>query len=504
MSIPQRFVLAARRHRYPAAVALCLATMLAALPLRGEVDVANIDMLFLLDVFVAAVWLGRGPAVLAAFLGVGLFDFFFIPPYLSFAVSDAQYLITFAVMLSVGLVTSHLVSRLAERTEQARESERQTRLLHGLGQKLALALDIGEVADLARAFADEFALDCLLLTPTREGLRPLGGRTLSLLETGFAQSAYDRNAIVVADSLADVGAAIAFLPLSVSDRVLGVMAIGPQDRNADPVRELRPLLEAAAAQIALIVEHLAQADAVRKGELQASEERLRSSILASLSHDMRTPLTHLIGLADTLTQEPLPAGQVVAETAAEIRDRALAMHRMLSNLLEMARLKSDNVRLNKEWQPIDEVIGSSARLLAGALAGHALEIRIPRGLPLVCIDAVLMERVICNLLENAIKYSFADSPIRIEADVAGDHLTVAVINLGVGFPAQTIDAMFELFVRGDTDVAVGGSGIGLAICKAIIAAHGGTIAARNPLGGACVCFHLPLGMPPPLVEERET
>jgi len=490
-----------KRNRYLAAILMCVATMFFALPFRESVNIANIDMLFLLAVFVSAIWLGRGPAVMAVFLSVALFDFFFVPPYLSFAVADAQYLITFAVMLTVGLLTSHLVSRLAEQTEQAQESERQTRLLHTLGRDLGLAMNVDQIGNIAAAFLDELELNCTLLTHSPSGLHPMDGTSLATLEMGFAQSAYDRNTVIEADTLAGVSRMIAFLPLAVSDRVWGVWAIGPRKHDPDRIRELRPLLEAAAAQIALIIEHLAQADAIRKSELQASEERLRTSILASLSHDMRTPLTSLVGLADTLAQQKSPPEQVVTETATEIRDQALSMHHMLSNLLEMARLKANDVRLNKEWQPIDEVIGSSARLLAGALSGHPLEIRIPPELPLVNFDAVLLERVICNLLENAIKYSTPGTPIQLDVALRPERLEVSVSNQGTGFPVGRCEAVFDLFVRGETESSKGGTGIGLAICKAIITAHEGQISAENIPGGACVRFSLPLGIPPTLAEE---
>lgn len=490
-----------KRHRHAAAAFLCVATMVLALPFRDRVDIANIDMLFLLAVFLSAVWLGRGPAVMAVLLSVALFDFFFVPPYLSFAVADAQYLITFAVMLTVGLLTSHLVAQLAERTAQAQESERQARLAHALSRDLGLAMHVDQVADITAAFLDEFDLNCTLMTYANAALRAMGNSSLASLEMGFAQSAYEHNTVIEVDTLAGASKMIAFLPLTVSDRVLGVLAVGPRHDDAGRVRELRPFLEAAAAQIALIVEHLAQADAIRESELQASEERLRTSILASLSHDMRTPLTSLVGLADALAQQKSPSAQIITDTAAEIRDQALGMHHMLANLLEMARLQGRDLHLNKEWQPIDEVIGSSIRLLAGALSGRPLEIRIPEGLPLVHFDAVLIERVICNLLENAIKYSRSGTPIQLEVALQPDRLDVAVKNQGTGFPAGSCDAVFELFVRGDPESTAGGTGIGLAICQAIIVAHNGQIAAENIPDGACVHFSLPLSTPPALAEE---
>lgn len=497
-----------QQWRYPLAAALCIATMLVLLPLRERLDVANIDMLFLLAVFVVAVRFGRGPAVLAAFLGVALFDFFFVPPYLSFAVADAQYLITFAVMLAVGLITSQLVARLAERTAAAQAGERDTRLLYELARELGTALNIEQVDEIIARFHDRLDLTATLLIAepgdAQAPLRPCGPRQLAPLELNFALSAYQRNAIVETDSLAGTGIAILFLPLSAasaSNRVRGVLASAPRTDDPARLRGNRPLLEAAASLVAITLERLHYADVAQLSEVQIAAERLRSSILASLSHDLRTPLTSLIGLADTLAQNQPSSDAATAGTADIIRDQARAMHHMLSNMLEMARLQAGNVALKLEWQPFEEVVGSGTRLLAHLLAGRPLSIRLPGDLPLVRFDAVLIERVVCNLLENAAKYSPAGSPIGLAARVQDGMLEVSVDNDGPGFPPDRIDEVFDPFVRGHDEAPIAGMGLGLAICKAIVQAHGGTIAAANRPGGACVRFTLPLGTPPAMADE---
>jgi two-component system sensor histidine kinase KdpD len=477
---------------------------LGTLPLRELLDVANIVMLFLLTVFVAAVWLGRGPSVLAAFLSVALFDFFFVPPHLSFAVADAQYVVTFAVMLAVGLITSHLGARLSEQTEQAQARERDTRVLYELAKDLGGALTVGQVADVAKHFLGGIDLDAtVLVADISEGAATFQeyGRHLTDLERSFARSANERQAIVETDSLAGTGVAIAFLPLRAPTHVRGVLAVAPRTDDAESVRSHRPLLEAVASLVALTIERLHYAEAVRHGELAVAAERLRTSILSSLSHDLRTPLTSLVGLADTLVQEQPPLPEKSIETAGIIRDQAHSMHHLLSNLLEMARLQAGNIVLNREWQPFEEVVGSSTRLLAVLLAKRKLEIDLPRDLPLVYFDAVLLERVVCNLLENAAKYSRDGARIQLIARVSEAGFDVAVCNDGPGFPEERVDQVFELFVRGEREPATAGTGMGLAICKAIIAAHGGTIAAENRPGGACVRFTLPLGNPPAMEEE---
>ena len=498
--------------RYALAIALCVTTTLIALPLRELLDVANTVMLFLLAVFVTAVVLGRGPAILAAFLNVALFDFFFVLPHLSFAVADAQYLVTFAVMLAIGLITSHLVARLAERTQEAEMREQQTLALYDFAQNLGASWSIAQMTEMADAFLQSIAFDVtLLIAETTQGeitFQEYGKHHLGRMEQSFAHSAYVNQTIVETDTLAGLGVAIIFLPLTAptQDRVQvrGILAVTPQTSDVQLIRLHRPLLVAVASLMAMTVERLHHADAAHQSELQVAAERLRNSILSSLSHDLRTPLTTLVGLADTLVQSQPTLDAAALEAAAIIRDQAHAMHRLLSNLLEMARLRNAQVRLNRQWQPFEEIIGSSTRMLAGLLVDRTLTIDVPHDLPLVNFDAVLMERVMCNLLENAAKYSLQDANIDLLVRTADGLLHVSVCNDGAGFPADRMDDIFELFVRGEDNSVVSGTGMGLAICKAVVLAHGGTIVAENHPAGACVRFTLALGVAPAIQEEANT
>lgn len=344
--------------RYLLAAALCALTALLALPLRDWLDLANIVMVFLLAVFLVAVRLGRGPAVLAAFLSVAAFDVFFVHPYLSFGVDDAQYLVTFAVMLAVGLIASHQAAQLVARTEEGKARE-----------------------------------------------------------------------------------------------------------------------------------HAIQT------------ENLRASILSSISHDLRTPLTSLVGLADSLAAPRADLPAEVGEKAGIIRDQAHAMHRMVSNLLDMARLQSGRATLNLQWQPFEEIVGSSLRQLDELLSTKRPTVDLPADLPLVRFDAVLMERVLCNVLENAAKYSPPQAVVAIRARVCGERLEVGVCNSGSAFPTERPERVFDLFERGAQELATHGTGIGLAVCRAIVLAHGGSIAVANRDGLACVSFALPLGTPPAIEGE---
>ncbi len=480
--------------RYAFALALCTLTAALAVPLRGWLDLANIAMLFLLAVFLVALLLGRGPAVFAAFLAVALFDVFFVPPHLSFGVADAQYLVTFAVMLAVGLITTHLTAQLAERREEAQARERDARRLYELARELGAALTAEQAANTVASFLGNLGMRCALVVERGDGREDFTsfGAPLDTERLKQARDAYRLGSPLSGD------AGALFLPFAGATRLRGVLAVMPAAGGA-PVP--LALTNAVASLAGIAIERLHYAEVAQRSELDAQAARLRSALLASISHDLRTPLTSLVGLADSLAdpQTGLPAP--AAETAAIVRDQARAMHRLVCNLLEMARLRSGRVTLDKQWQPLDEIVGSSLRLYDDALALRRVSVDLPDDLPLVCFDAVLMERVLCNLIENAIKYSADDATIALSARAADDALTISVCNTGAGFPPEHIARLFEPFERGMHEPAMPGAGLGLALCQAIVAAHGGAIRAENRDGRACVDLTLPLGTPPILAEE---
>jgi two-component system sensor histidine kinase KdpD len=228
-------------------------------------------------------------------------------------------------------------------------------------------------------------------------------------------------------------------------------------------------------------------------------------LLAALSHDLRTPLTVLVGLAESLamTKPPLSAGQL--ETADAIQDEARRMSTLVGNLLDMARIESGEVKLDLQWQPLEEVVGAALDSTRNMLKLHGLEVRLPRDLPLVRFDALLIERVLVNLLENASKYTPAGSQVVLSAEVAADQLKVSVSDNGPGLPAGREEALFQKFARGNRESATPGVGLGLAICRAIIESHHGTIVGVNrPGGGVTFSFMLPLGTPPVAAIEAES
>jgi two-component system sensor histidine kinase KdpD len=281
-------------------------------------------------------------------------------------------------------------------------------------------------------------------------------------------------------------------------RTRGVLAIAPKYNRWLLIPEQRKQLDAFAALAAIALERVHYIEVAQQALVNMESERLRNSLLAALSHDLRTPLTLLVGLSESLlrAKPPLPGEQL--DTARVLHEEALRMKALVANLLDMARIESGQVKLNLQWQAIEEVVGSALQLCAKPLAGRAVSTSIASTVPLVRFDAVLLERVLCNLLENAAKYTPPGARIEVGAAVRGTDLALTVADDGPGVPAGREEAIFEKFTRGERESAKPGVGLGLAICRAIVEAHGGAIVAgRSPLGGALLTVTLPLGTPPP-------
>ncbi|MDY7577147.1 DUF4118 domain-containing protein [Herbaspirillum sp. RTI4] len=489
------------------AVGASLLTALLATPLLPYLDLANIVMLFLLTVVLVAVQLGRGPAMISTVVSVAAFDYFFVPPRFSFAISDLQYLVTFGVMLAVGLLTSHLTSNLRYQARVASHREARSRALYEFARALSGALQTDQVFELTCAVIQRtvHAKATLLLPDADDRLHPPPTDDhIGDLDLGIAQWAFDHAlpAGMGTDTLP--GSRFFYLPLVAPMRTRGVLAIAPESRRWILIPEQRQQLDTFATLAAIALERVHYIEVAQDALLRMETERLRNSLLSALSHDLRTPLTSLVGLSESLVRAKPPLAPAQREQAQALHDESLRMSKLVGNLLEMARIESGEVKLKLEWQPFEEVVGSALRASSLPLAAHKVTTRLPPDLPLTRFDAMLIERVLCNLVENAAKYTPPGSHIEIAAAVAAPDLLVTVSDDGPGLPSGREDRLFEKFVRGERESATPGVGLGLAICRAIVEAHGGHIRADNTAdGGARFCFTLPLGTPPALPEPED-
>jgi two-component system sensor histidine kinase KdpD len=481
---------------------LCSLTTALAWGVRSWLDLAHLSTLYLLGVAWAAVRFGWGPAVFASFLALLQFDFFFVPPAFSLGVADPRDLLTFAILLAVAIAISHIGAGMRYQARVAMYRERRTRALNELGRQLAGALLTEQILAMARNHLEGLfqARIAILLPDTEDKVRLSPSAPVRAdmpLDPAIAQWVYDHQQPAGVGTASLAGAPMHYLPLKAPVRTRGVLALLPSDKRLLFQPEQARLLETFAAQIALALERVHYVEVAQEALVRMESERLRNSLLSALSHDLRTPLTVLTGLADSLSLigPPLPKAQ--AEVVQAIRAECLRTTTLVENLLDMARLQEGNLRLRREWQPLEEVVGSALQSRAGLLAGHRVRVDLPSELPLLELDAALMERVFCNLLENATKYTPAGSLITVSARQDGDRVVIQVEDNGPGLPPGREDGLFEKFARGREESAVSGVGLGLAIVRAIVQAHEGQVKAENrPEGGARFLITLPVGEPP--------
>ncbi|MBU6956905.1 two-component system sensor histidine kinase KdpD [Pseudomonas sp. CVAP len=481
-------------------VAICAVTTLLAMPLFQVLEQANIVMLFLLAVVAVAVRFGRGPAIMAAFVSVGAFDFFFVAPRFSFAIADIQYLVTFSVMLVVALVIGQMTASLTYQARVAQRREDRMRGLYDMSRLLSAALLTEQVAEIGAQFlAAEFgARSALLVADDHNKLQaPMVTGDAPQVDVAIAQWSYDKTEPAGYGTDTLPSSSTLYLPLSAPMRVRGVLAVQPRDTTRLAVPEQRRLLDTCASLLAISLERIHYINVAQDTTVQMESERLRNSLLSAISHDLRTPLSVMVGLAEALKLTKPPLTGDAAEIATAVGESALRMNTLVNNLLDMARLESGNVVLNRQWQPIEDVVGSALRAIQPILGGRSVQVALEEDLPPVRIDAVLIERILINLIENAIKYTPPGTPISLGASATPESIELWVADEGPGLPRGHEEAIFNKFMRGKKESSIPGVGLGLAICRAIAQAHGGTmLGVTRPEGGARFTLRLPREEPP--------
>ena len=485
------------------AVLLCALITFIANQWLPDFDAANLVMIYLLGVVIVALFYGRWPSVLATVINVVSFDLFFIAPRGTLAVSDVQYVLTFAVMLAVGLLIGNLTAGVRYQARIARYREQRTRHLYEMSKALAVGRTPQDIAHTSQQFIHStFHARSLILSPDREGaLRPLTPvSAMTPWDEAIARWSFDKGQPAGAGTDTLPGVPYLILPLQHQ----GVAIVEPSNLRQLMIPEQQRLLETFTLLVANALERLALTASEEQARLASERESIRNSLLAALSHDLRTPLTVLFGQSEILTLDLAAEGSRHAPQASEIRQHVLNTTRLVNNLLDMARIQSGGFNLKKEWLTLEEVIGSALKTLEPGLGGRHIALDMPDPLALIHVDGPLFERVLINLLENAGKYAGRKAQIGIHASVTPEQLQLEVWDTGPGIPAGQEQAIFDKFARGNKESAIPGVGLGLAICQAIVEVHGGTITAHNrPEGGARFCVTLPRDTPPELNELPE-
>ncbi|MFC0574691.1 sensor histidine kinase [Paraburkholderia solisilvae] len=492
------------------AVIACALTTLVASVLLHFFATPNVVMLFMLNVVLLSLRLGRLAGAWAALISVGSFDFFFVEPRFSFAVSDTQYLVTFVLMLTVALVTSQLAARLRYKAKVATAGERRATAVARVARDLSSAIRPAQIAAVCRqTIAPLFNARVALVlpdlttassTPQTELLQPAGEE---FVDTSVAQWTYDHAEAAGAGTPTLSGARALYLPLKGPISTRGVLAICAEEGELSHDADDRRLLDACCLLIALALERTHFIEIAQDTQVRMEGERLRNALLAAVSHDLKTPLTAIRGLAETLEQvSDLPEHERVAASRS-IRLQTEELHRLVTNLLDLARMQSEGVRLNKEWHALGEITGSALARLGTTLAAHRVRTELPPDLPLIEIDAIAFERVLVNLIDNAVKYTPDGSTIQIRARAVGDTMHLFIEDDGPGLPNVDPEHFFEAFTRGVRESTISGVGLGLALCRTIVDAHEGAIdAERRAPQGTRFEIRLPLGVPPVIEEER--
>jgi two-component system, OmpR family, sensor histidine kinase KdpD len=454
-------------------------------------ELSNLVMVYLLGVTVAGLRLGRGPSVLTSVLNVAAFDFFFVPPRFSFAITDVQYLFTFAVMLIVALVTASLMASVRQQTRVAGARERRTALLYAMSRELAATRGIASMARVAvRHVAEVFQCQAVILLPdaNAQQLRyprdPPLDKSYRRADLGVAQWVADhaKQAGLGTDTLS--GSPGLYLPLGEERQRLGVLAVLPGNPRRVLLPEQRHLLETFAGQVGLALERARLAEAAEAASLAAERESLRNTLLASISHDLRTPLAVVAGAGSTLAAHGTTLDEATRlSLARSIEVKAREISELVSNVLDLVRFESGPVALRRDWQTLDDLVGTALRSIEEKLAAYSVEARLPPDLPPVYVDATLVVQVFTNLFDNVAKYTPGGTKVQITAVADGEFVRVVVKDDGPGFPPGDPARLFDKFQRGNGEGTVVGVGLGLAICRVIVEAHGGQIEAQRAAGG---------------------
>ncbi len=501
-----------KRQGYVWALIISAITSLVASVLLPYFELANIIMLYLLGVMLISIRYGRGPGIASSFLSVSIFDFFFVPPRFSFTVADTQYLLTFAIMLSVALVISNLTSSLRKQAIVANYRERRSLALYEVGKELASALTTGHIVEVsthhvAKIFNSKVAIltpdanEQLEIAQTNETSQAVLQETKLLdVDLGIAQWTYDRQQQSGLGTDTLPSSKILYIPLKAPMRTRGVLAISPENNHDIYLPEHRQLLDTFASQIGLALERKHYVEIARDAVISMETERLRNSLLSAISHDLRTPLTSIIATTEQL-KEAVSAKTNAFKMLTGLHDQAIRMQNLVLNLLDMARLQSGTVKLNSDWHLLEEIVGSAINGLQMTLQNHRVVVTPMEEIPLLHVDAILIERVLSNLLDNACKYSDAGTTITISAKQQGGQVSVTFSDEGQGLPPGMETSIFQKFTRGKSESTIPGVGLGLSICKAIVEAHGGKIwAEKNEKVGTTFTFTLPVKTPPTVSE----
>jgi two-component system sensor histidine kinase KdpD len=493
-------------------IVIPLALTLAGWPFRAMLTPSNILLVYLLGVFLVAIRFGLWPSILASLTSAAAFAFFFAPPIFSFAIADPENLVGLAVMLVVGAVASNLAENVRHQARVAEHREQRAAALYRLSKELAEARLGREIIEIGVHHVHaEFGGRNTFLFPDHNGKlcypdEPPLDISLQGVNLVVARWAFNNGQMAGHGTDTLPGDPAVYVPLNGSTATIGVLALEPVDLRRIFLTEQRQLMDTFVNQIVHALERARSAEQAKEATLKMQAETLRNSLLSSISHDLRNPLATIVGAASTLETDGgcLDEGSRRALLGA-ISEEARRMSELTTKILEMARLEAGEVQLNRQWYAPEEIVGSALHRLDKKLKTRQINVNIEEGPALIHVDAVLLQQVIVNLLDNADKYSPPGLPIDISVGSTPLGLSIAVADRGPGIPDGLQQKIFDKFFRVHDESAQSGVGLGLSICRAVVEAHKGEIRATNRSGGGTVLqIHLPILECPPTIDHEET
>jgi two-component system sensor histidine kinase KdpD len=469
---------------------------------QEKLELVNIALLYLLPVILAAVWWGRWPSYFTAVSSMLFFNFFFVPPVFKLSVYDIRHIWSFGIFLVVSFLIGGRTELLRTEARMARQREKSVRSLYQFSREIAGVIDLDKIySELSNQIAESIGREVLVLCPDNQGRlqecgRPAGkehvSKALSVSEYGVASRSFESGQVVGRTTETLSEAENLYIPFKAGAVVIGVLGIDIGSKVLSP--EERRLIEAWGSLAAMAVERVNLVREAQKAALLVESERLRTAIFNSISHELRTPLAAIIGAASSLSDRVMNLSeQARFELLETILDGSSRMERIVINLLDTARQETGRLSLKVDWCEIEDLVGTALQQIQKIKRSHPIITYLPEGLCLFRGDFVLLEQVLVNLLDNAMKYSSPGAPVTIRAAQEGDNLVVSVIDEGSGLAKEDELRIFEKFYRASRKNKVAGIGLGLSICKGIIEAHKGRIWAENqPQGGAKISFCIPL------------
>ncbi len=496
----------ASRAPYLAALAVMAACTAVGVPVAKFFHETSVAMLYVLGTVVVALAWGRGPAFAASAVGVLCYDVFFIPPRFHLTVHDVRYVFTFAVILIVGNVIANLALQVKRQAVSARRHERRARALYEFTRELAATRTSEELVEtIRRAVSANLGCATAIIVPGANG-EPIargehGADTSTEWPMDAARWVLDHGEIAGLGTDTFPSSDALIVPMNGASvragasTCVGALALRVPDAAFARDTERMLLLDALARIAAGALEQKRLLKETQDARMQVESERLQNALLASVSHDLRTPLATITAAAAGLADASADLDGLRRRQLAEmIRQEAERLERLVGNLLQMTRLESGVVRPNLDWQSVEELVGAAIRRMDRELAGRAVTVEVSPGVPLVKADALLIEQVLLNLLDNATKYTPPGTPIEIAVWRDGDAAVVSIADRGPGLPVGCEERVFDKFFRSHMPGGAPGAGLGLAIVRGFVEAHGGCATARNREGGGAVFeVRLPAG-----------